>query len=250
MLSGIAAGEDSKRAEGASTCARTSIKLALAAMLAAGAGGRRVRAGADGCRRDRRQSAGSRPARCPPRSRTSTPATRRTRGKVQLQFPAVRDAAAGAELAAAGSRSGTGWPSGSDITVTPADVQKALNAITAQIRQGGNTATLSEVAVANGLPPDLLQRPRAVPGDRDQAAEPAGRREAAQPDLGRSRRCRPSSPRAVPGGQEPGHQGQPAVRRCYDYSSYAVVPAPTTLSARRPRPRRPPPTATQLTPKC
>src|ERR1700683_1289361 len=42
------------------------------------------------------------------------------------------------------------------ITVTPTDVQQALAAITASIRQGGQTASLPEVAVANGLPPDMI----------------------------------------------------------------------------------------------
>jgi SurA N-terminal domain len=42
------------------------------------------------------------------------------------------------------------------ITVTPTQVQQALAAITASIRQGGNNATLPEVAVANGLPPDMV----------------------------------------------------------------------------------------------
>lgn len=42
------------------------------------------------------------------------------------------------------------------ITVTPTDVQQALNAISASIKESGETATLPEVAVANGLPPDML----------------------------------------------------------------------------------------------
>jgi hypothetical protein len=42
------------------------------------------------------------------------------------------------------------------ITVTQADVVRELNSITAQIRQSGETATLTQVAVANGLPPDQL----------------------------------------------------------------------------------------------
>ncbi len=42
------------------------------------------------------------------------------------------------------------------ITVTPSEAQQALAAITAQIRQGGSTATLPEIAVANGLPPDMI----------------------------------------------------------------------------------------------
>jgi hypothetical protein len=42
------------------------------------------------------------------------------------------------------------------ITVTATQVQQALAAITASIRQSGNNATLPEVAVANGLPPDMV----------------------------------------------------------------------------------------------
>lgn len=42
------------------------------------------------------------------------------------------------------------------ITVTPADVQNALSAINTSIRQSGENATLTQVAVANGLPPDQL----------------------------------------------------------------------------------------------
>jgi len=42
------------------------------------------------------------------------------------------------------------------ITVTPADVANELNAIRKQIKQSGESATLTQVAVANGLPPDQL----------------------------------------------------------------------------------------------
>jgi hypothetical protein len=42
------------------------------------------------------------------------------------------------------------------ITVTPAEDQQALNAISASIRQSGSNVPLAEVAVANGLPPDML----------------------------------------------------------------------------------------------
>ncbi len=42
------------------------------------------------------------------------------------------------------------------INITPAAVQSALTQINAQIRQGGGNATLPELAVANGLPPDLI----------------------------------------------------------------------------------------------
>jgi hypothetical protein len=42
------------------------------------------------------------------------------------------------------------------ITVTPAEVQQSLTAITASIKQSGQSATLRQVAVANGLPPDQI----------------------------------------------------------------------------------------------
>ncbi len=43
-----------------------------------------------------------------------------------------------------------------NITVTAGAVQRALVQIDAQVRQGGSGATLPEIAVANGLPPDLI----------------------------------------------------------------------------------------------
>lgn len=42
------------------------------------------------------------------------------------------------------------------VTVTPTDGEKALIEIATSIRQSGSNATLTEVAVANGLPPDML----------------------------------------------------------------------------------------------
>jgi hypothetical protein len=42
------------------------------------------------------------------------------------------------------------------VTVTAADSQLALRALAAQIKQQSTTATLAEVAVANGIPPDLI----------------------------------------------------------------------------------------------
>jgi len=42
------------------------------------------------------------------------------------------------------------------ITVTATQVQQALAAITTSIRQSGNYAPLSAIAVANGLPPDMV----------------------------------------------------------------------------------------------
>ena len=42
------------------------------------------------------------------------------------------------------------------ISVTPADEKQAERAITASLAQSGDNAPLAEVAVANGLPPDML----------------------------------------------------------------------------------------------
>ncbi len=42
------------------------------------------------------------------------------------------------------------------ITVTPTEAQQALDDITTQIRKAGSTAKLAEVAVAGGLPPDMI----------------------------------------------------------------------------------------------
>lgn len=42
------------------------------------------------------------------------------------------------------------------ITVTPTEVQQALSSIEASIKQSGESAPLPAVAVANGLPPDML----------------------------------------------------------------------------------------------
>lgn len=44
------------------------------------------------------------------------------------------------------------------IGVTQGDIQRALDAISAEIKQESATATLAEVAVANGIPPDLLSQ--------------------------------------------------------------------------------------------
>jgi SurA-like protein len=42
------------------------------------------------------------------------------------------------------------------INVTNSDVQRAITAITAEERQSGSSASLTAVAAANGLPPDLV----------------------------------------------------------------------------------------------
>jgi hypothetical protein len=42
------------------------------------------------------------------------------------------------------------------ITVSAGEIQRALTEIAAEERQSGNTASLTNIAVANGLPPDLV----------------------------------------------------------------------------------------------
>jgi hypothetical protein len=42
------------------------------------------------------------------------------------------------------------------ITITSADIQNAISSITTEERESGNTAPLADLAVANGLPPDLI----------------------------------------------------------------------------------------------
>ena len=139
-----------------------------------------------------------------------------------------------------------------DISVTPADVQKALNSITAQIRQGGNTATLSQVAVANGLPPDMLN------------------------DLGRYQAIETKLLNRMDGGKLPSQtsaqqqlQTQFNTSECraaksldikinpqfglLDYSDYAIVAAPSTLSkpaAGASPAASPTPTPKQTAPHC
>jgi hypothetical protein len=44
------------------------------------------------------------------------------------------------------------------ISVTQADVDQALASITASLKASGESAPLAEVAVANGLPPDMLSQ--------------------------------------------------------------------------------------------
>jgi hypothetical protein len=205
---------------------RTSIKLAgvmLAAGLAAAACGT-VKMGAAAILGDQRITSSTLSAQVSDLN-TSYLANK---AKVQLQFPAsempqvvlgwmvrfqVRDRLAERQ----------------NISVTPADVQKALNSITAQIRQGGNTATLSQVAVANGLPPDMLN------------------------DLGRYQAIETKLLNRLDGGKLPTQssaqqelQTQFTTSECraaksldikinpqfglLDYSDYAIVAAPSTLS--------------------
>jgi hypothetical protein len=176
------------------------------------------------------------------------------KGKITLQYPVsqmpqqvlgwlvrfrVRD-----QLAAA-----------SGIRVTPAQVQSALAAITSQA-QSSTPATkvhLGELAVANGLPPNLLTS--------------LARYQAIQSDLV-SRMDGGTLPKSAAALQALGTQFTKA--ECLaakglditinpqfgrlDYSQYSIIPAPAVLSATGPSPSPSPaasPSATpQLTPAC
>jgi hypothetical protein len=136
------------------------------------------------------------------------------------------------------------------ITVTPAQADQALAGIEAQIKQSGSSATLSEIAVANGLPPDQL------------------------PALGRYQAIETTLLKRLDGGKLPtATAAQQALLALFngsqcraaksldiqinpqfgllDYSTFAIVPAQTTLS-RGQGSTAPSPSASapQLTPPC
>ena len=133
------------------------------------------------------------------------------------------------------------------ITVTPTEIQQALAAITASISQSGNNATLPEVAVANGLPPDMvadLGQYQAIETkllDRlDGGKLPAG--SAAQQALETSfnkSQCLAARSLDIQVNPQFGE---------LDYSDFSVVLAPTTLS--KPQSSAPTPAASKpvLTP--
>jgi hypothetical protein len=136
------------------------------------------------------------------------------------------------------------------ITVTPAQAEQALAAIQAQIKQSGSSATLAEIAVANGLPPDQL------------------------PALGRYQAIQTTLLNRLDGGKLPtataaqqtllaqfnGSQCRAAKSLniqinpqfgLLDYSTFAVVSAPTTLSRGQGSPApSPSASAPRLTPPC
>ena len=137
--------------------------------------------------------------------------------------------------------------------MTPGDAQRALAQINAQIKQGGGTATLPQLAVANGLPPDLI------------------------PDLGRYQAIQNAVIAKLDGGKLPTQsaalqtlQTQFNTAQCLasksldikinpqfgmlDYSQISVVSAPPSLSATpasaAPSPSASPSAKPQLTPPC
>lgn len=140
-----------------------------------------------------------------------------------------------------------------NVTVTAGAVQRALAQINAQIKQGGSGATLPELAVANGLPPDLIPDlaryqaiENAVIAQLDGGKLPT--QQAAQTSLQaqfNTVQCRASKSLNIKINPQFG---------MLDYSQLSVVAAPPSLSAT-------PPSATpsasasasakpQLTPPC
>jgi SurA N-terminal domain len=136
------------------------------------------------------------------------------------------------------------------ITVTPAEVQQALAAITTQIRQSGSSATLPEIAVANGLPPDMigeLGRYQAIEtkllNRLDGGKLPTGTaaQQALQSQFYGSQ-CRAAKSLGIQINPQFG---------TLDYGTFAIVPATTGLS-RTQGPPAPTPSASapQLSPPC
>ena len=141
------------------------------------------------------------------------------------------------------------------IKVTPAQVQAALTAITSQAQSStpGTKVSLTELAVANGLPPNLLTA--------------LAQYQAIQSDLVR-RMDGGTLPKSAAALQALGTQFpkeeclvakgldikiNPQFGRL-DYSQYSIIPAPAVLSATGPSPSPSPsasPSASpQLTPAC
>jgi hypothetical protein len=133
------------------------------------------------------------------------------------------------------------------ITVTPTETQQALAEITASIKASGSSAPLAEVAVANGLPPDMLS------------------------DLGQYQAIETKALNRLDGGKLPtASSAQSSLEdkfnrsQCLaakslniqinpqfgelDYSDFSIVSAPTTLS--KPQPSSSSSSKAVLTPPC
>jgi hypothetical protein len=117
----------------------------------------------------------------------------------------------------------------SGVSVTPAEIQRALNNVRAQARQSG-TASLADLAVANGLPPDMLSGlgryqaiESAVIGQLDGGTLP--KTNAALQALGsqfNKQQCLAAKSLRISINPQYGQ---------LDYKQIAVVPATSTLSA-------------------
>lgn len=115
------------------------------------------------------------------------------------------------------------------ITVTPTEAEAALVAIATSIRQSGGNSTLTEAAVANGLPPDMLDelgRYEAIETkvvDRlDGGKEPTSTagQQALQTELDTSQ-CKAAKSLSIQINPQFG---------AFDYSSLSVVLTPSGLS--------------------
>jgi SurA-like protein len=135
------------------------------------------------------------------------------------------------------------------VTVSRGEIQRALAAITARAQQGGSSKVrLADLAVANGLPPDMLSElgryeaiQNAVVRQLDRGTLPTS--QAALQVLGQAlnrQQCLAAKSLRITINPQYGRM---------DYSRLAVVPAPPTLSAPE-GPRPSPQPSTQLTPAC
>jgi len=172
------------------------------------------------------------------------------KGKIQLQYPVSQM-----------PQQALGWlvrfqvrdtlAAQQNVAVTPRAVELALAQINAQIRQGGSSATLPELAVANGLPPDLipdLARYQAIEnalitrldGGTLPSSQTAQQALQAQFNLAQ---CRASKSLNIKINPQFG---------MLDYSQLSIVPAPPTLSAAAPGavPSASAAAKPQLTPPC
>jgi len=139
------------------------------------------------------------------------------------------------------------------IRVTPAQVQHALAQLTSQAQgsPGGSSASLAQLAVANGLPPDELtalaryQAIQTVLVNRLDGGKLPTSNTALQA-LGKqfnSAECRAAKKLDITINPQYGR---------LDYAQYSIVPAPSTLSATgsSPAPAASPSAKPQLTPAC
>jgi hypothetical protein len=135
------------------------------------------------------------------------------------------------------------------ITITPADEQQALATITAQIQQSGSSASLAEIAVANGLPPDMipaLGRYQAIQtklldrldGGKLPSATPA---QQALENKFNGSQCRAAKSLGIQINPQFG---------TLDYNTFAIIPATTSLSRGQGPSPAPAATPPLLTPPC
>jgi hypothetical protein len=135
------------------------------------------------------------------------------------------------------------------ITVSPADQQQALATITAQIRQSGSNASLQEIAVANGLPPDMvpaLGQYQAIETklldrlDGGKLPSATAAQQALEAKFNDSQ-CRAAKSLAIEINPQFG---------TLDYNTFAIVPASTSLSKAQGAAPSPAATPPLLTPPC